>query len=83
VEGIIRKVSAPYSEQQNGILERGNRTVLDAVRSRLKHAGMLNMLWVEAVSTRVYFRNLQQFRAIPNSTPFERWTWKNLDISNH
>jgi hypothetical protein len=28
-EGIIREVSAPYSQQQNGISERCNCTVLD------------------------------------------------------
>jgi len=43
-EGIIREVSAPYSQQQNGISERYNRTVLDPARSMLKHAGMPNNL---------------------------------------
>jgi len=56
-EGIIREVSAAYSLQQNGILERCNRTVLDPARSMLKHAGMPNMLWAEAVSTAVHVKN--------------------------
>jgi len=55
-EGIIRGVSAPYSEQENGISERCNRTVLHPAWSMLKHAGMLNKLWAEAVSTAVYIR---------------------------
>jgi len=46
-EGIIREVSAPYSQQQNGISERCNRTVLDPARSMLKHAGMPNKLWAK------------------------------------
>jgi hypothetical protein len=43
-EGIIREVSAPYSQQQNGISERCNCTVLDPARSILKDAGMPNKL---------------------------------------
>jgi len=81
-EGIIREVSAPYSQQQNGISERCNRTVLDPARSMLKHAGMPNKLWAEAVSTAVYIKNRLPSRALPNSTPFERWTRKKPDISH-
>jgi hypothetical protein len=79
-EGIIREVSAPYSQQQNVISERCNRTVLDPARSMLKHAGMPNMLWAEAVSTAVYIKNRLPSRALPNSMPFEGWTQKNPDI---
>jgi len=43
-EGIIGEVSAPYSQQQNGISERCNHTVLYPARSMLKHAGMPNKL---------------------------------------
>jgi len=80
-EGIIREVSAPYSEQQNGILERCNRTVLDPARSMLKHARMPNKLWAKAVSTAVYIKNQLPSRALPNSMPFQRWTQKKPDIS--
>jgi len=72
-EGNIEEVSAPYSQQQNGIAERCNCKVLDPARSMLKHAGMANMLWAEAVSTAVYIMNGLPSRALPNtnSTPFE------------
>jgi len=83
-EGIIREVSAPYSQQRNGSSERCNHTVLDPARSMLKHAGMLNKLWAEAVSTAVYIKNRLPSRALPNpnSTPFERWARKKRDISH-
>jgi len=48
--GIVREVSAPYSHQHNGISERCNRTVVDHAQSMLKHPGMPNRLWAEAVS---------------------------------
>jgi hypothetical protein len=81
-EGIIGEVSAPYSQQQNGISERWNRTVLDPVRSMLTHGGMPNKLWAEAVSTAVYIKNRLPSRALPNSTPFARSTRKKPDISH-
>jgi len=81
-EGIIREVSARYSQQQNGISERCNSTVLDLARSMLKHAGMLNMLWAEGVSTAVNIKNQLRSRALPNSTPFQSWTQKKSDTSH-
>jgi hypothetical protein len=56
-EGITWNVSAPYSEQKNGISERCNRTVLDPARFMLKHAGMPNKIWAEAVPTVVYIKS--------------------------
>jgi hypothetical protein len=81
-EGIRREVSAQYSEQQNGIAERCNRTVLDPARSMLKHGGMPNMLWAEAMATAVYIKNRLPTRALPNSTPYERWTRKKPALSH-
>ena len=56
-EGIIREVSSPYSQQQNGISERCNRAVLDPAWFLLKHTGMQNQVWAEAVSRAVYINN--------------------------
>jgi hypothetical protein len=81
-EGIVREVSAPYSQQQNGLSERCNRSVMDPARSMLKHAGMPNKFWAEAVSTAVYIKNRLPTRATPDSTPFERWNRKKPDISH-
>jgi len=81
-EGITWEVSAPYSQQQNGISERCNRTGLDPARSMLKHAGMPNTPWAEAVATAVYIKNRLPPRALPNLTPYERWTGKKPDISH-
>jgi hypothetical protein len=70
-EGIIREVSAPYSQQQNGLSERNNRTIMDPARSMLKHVGMPNKLWAEAVATAVYIKNRVPTRAIPKTTPYQ------------
>jgi len=81
-EGIIREVSAPYSQEQNGISERCNHTALDPARSMLKHAAMPNTLWARAVSTAVNIKNRLPSQALPNSTRFNRWIPKMPDISH-
>jgi len=48
----------------------------------LKYTGMPNKLWAEAVATAVYIKNPLPTRALPNSTPYERWTGKKPDFSH-
>ena len=39
--GIKKQLSAPYSPQQNGVVERRNRIILNMVRSMLKEKKLL------------------------------------------
>jgi len=38
--GIQRQISAPYSPQQNGVVERANRTIMECVRSMILTQGL-------------------------------------------
>lgn len=42
--GINRHLTAPYSPQQNGDVERRNRTLMEMTRSIMKHAKVSNYL---------------------------------------
>nr|KAJ0194783.1 hypothetical protein LSAT_V11C700360190 [Lactuca sativa] len=46
--GLERHYTSPYSPQQNGVVERRNRTVLEMVRCNLKTMTMPHALWGEA-----------------------------------
>ncbi|CAA6674433.1 unnamed protein product [Spirodela intermedia] len=65
-EGIHRQHTAPYSPQQNGIVERRNGTVVATARSMLKAKGLPGWFWGEAVAT----------ASVDGMTPFEVWHGK-------
>jgi transposase InsO family protein len=56
-EGIKFQCTVGYAPQQNGIAERKNRTLVEAVRSMLSESGLPLSLWGEAVCTANYVFN--------------------------
>ena len=75
-EGIHRQRTAPYSPQQNGVVERRNGTVVTAARSKLKAKGLPGRLWGEAVATAVYLLNRCPTKSVEGMTPFQAWHGK-------
>ncbi|KAJ9561267.1 hypothetical protein OSB04_006427 [Centaurea solstitialis] len=55
--GISHNFSAVFTPQQNGVVERKNRTLVEAARSMIAHSGVPPSLWAEAVSTACYTQN--------------------------
>ncbi|KAK1360650.1 hypothetical protein POM88_045124 [Heracleum sosnowskyi] len=53
-KGIIQQFSAPGIPQQNGIVERKNRTLIEAGRTMLEEAKLPTYFWAEAVNTSCY-----------------------------
>lgn len=80
--GITRYLTAPYTPQQNGVVERRNRTLLDMVRSIQKHMKFPNYLWGEAVSYATYIINRAATRVIKNKTPYELFKGKKPSIEH-
>ena len=71
--GIRRQFTAPYSPQQNGVVERRNRTVMEMARSLLKGMKIPGMFWGEAVRHSVHLLNRLPTRPMGDRTPFEAW----------
>lgn len=80
--GITRHYTVPYTPQQNGVVERRNRTVMEMVRSMMKEKELPAKLWGEAVRHAVYLLNRLPTRALTGVTPFEVWTDEKPDVSH-
>jgi transposase InsO family protein len=50
-EGIKHELSAPYTPQQNGVVERKNMTLIDMLKTMLGEYKMLELFWSEARNT--------------------------------
>ncbi|KAF5794275.1 putative RNA-directed DNA polymerase [Helianthus annuus] len=70
-EGIRRQITAPYTPQQNGVVERRNRTILGTTRSLLKTMNVPDFLWGEAVQHAVYLLNRMATKGVVSMTPYE------------
>jgi len=55
--GIARHNTTPYTPQQNGVVERMNKTLMERVRSMLSGAGLGQEFWAEVVDIACYLIN--------------------------
>ncbi|CAB0004134.1 unnamed protein product, partial [Nesidiocoris tenuis] len=81
-KGIQHQLSCVESPQQNGLVERYNRLILEKARSMMVESKAEKKLWAEAVNTAVYLINRSPARKIPGKTPEEIWTGKPVDLSH-
>ena len=56
-KGISRQYSAPRTPQQNGVVERKKRTLIEAARTMLSESRLPLYFWAEAVNTACYTQN--------------------------
>lgn len=71
--GIQQEHSAPYSPQQNGTVERRNRTIVEMARALLNENELPKFLWAEAVATAVHILNRVPTEAIGKQTHYCIW----------
>jgi transposase InsO family protein len=56
-KGIKHEFSSPYTPQQNGVVERKNRTLLDMARTMLDEYKTPDQFWAESINTACYSIN--------------------------
>ncbi|KAE9218272.1 hypothetical protein PF005_g8335 [Phytophthora fragariae] len=54
---IVQEFSTPYSPNQNGKVEWGNRVIVEVVRSKMKGSNLPMTHWADAVVCAAYVRN--------------------------
>lgn len=70
-EGIGHEFSVPYTPQQNGIVERKNRTLIEAARTMLDEYKTSDQFWVEAVNTVCHAINWLYLHKMLHNTAYE------------
>ena len=73
--------SDPRTPQQNGVVERKNKTLQEMVRTILHENNLPNYFWAEAVNTSCYILNRVLIRSSLDKTPNELWKNKKPNIS--
>nr|GEZ64113.1 hypothetical protein [Tanacetum cinerariifolium] len=79
--GISHETSVACSSQQNGVVERRNRKLIEAARTMLIYLQALLFLWAEAVATAYYTQNRSIIRLRHGKTPYELLHNKLPDLS--
>ncbi|CAL8989009.1 unnamed protein product, partial [Prunus brigantina] len=80
--GIQRQFSMAYTPQQNGVVERKNRTVVEMAKAMLHGKELPYYLWAEAVHTAVYLLNRCPTKALRNKTPFEAYSTRKPGVAH-
>jgi hypothetical protein len=80
--GIKRELTTPYNPQQNGVAERKNRTIMEAVKTMIHDQDLPMCLWAEAAMTAVYVQNRLSHSALGFKTPEEMFTGKKPEVSH-
>nr|GFB16987.1 retrovirus-related Pol polyprotein from transposon TNT 1-94 [Tanacetum cinerariifolium] len=79
--GISHETSVARSPQQNGVVKRRNRTLIEVACTMLIYAQAPLFLWAEVVATACFTQNRSIIRLIHGKTPYELLHSKLPDLS--
>ena len=79
--GITHELSAPYTPQQNGVVERKNRTLVEMARTMLDEYKTPRHFWIEAIYTACHIINRVYLHKFFKKTAYELLTDKKPNVS--
>nr|GEW16854.1 retrovirus-related Pol polyprotein from transposon TNT 1-94 [Tanacetum cinerariifolium] len=79
--GISHQMSSVRTPQQNGVVERRNRTLVEAAKTMLIFSRASLLLWAEAIATACFTQNCSIIHRRFNKTPYQLINGKKPDIS--
>ena len=78
---ISHKFSSLKTPQQNGVVERKNRSLQEMAHVMLNSKKLSKLLWAKAMNTACHTINCVYFRPGTKKTPYELWKGKKLSVS--
>ncbi|KAI3817353.1 hypothetical protein L1987_11143 [Smallanthus sonchifolius] len=70
-QGIVLETTCPHTPQQNGVVERKHRHLLETTRALRFEENLPKKFWGECVMTTAFIINRLPSKTIDNKTPFE------------
>jgi transposase InsO family protein len=80
-EGVKHEFSTPYTAQQNGVVERKNRTLIDMARMMLGEFKTPERFWLEAVNTACHAISWLYLHRLLKKTSYELLTGNKPNVS--
>ncbi len=81
-KGITFEPSAPYSQEQNGVSERTERTIMDVTRATILEGNIDDDLWPELVLAITYVKNNRPTKALQDLSPYESYTHEPPELAH-
>ncbi|GJT36722.1 integrase, catalytic region, zinc finger, CCHC-type containing protein [Tanacetum coccineum] len=82
INDLARKdLTVPRTPEQNDVVKRRNRTLVEAARTMLIFSKALMFLWAEVVATACYTQNRSLVHTLHNKTSYELVHDKKLDLT--
>ena len=79
--GIKHEFSSTYTPQQNGVVERKNKTLITLARAMLDDYGISQRFWAEAINTACHASNIVYLHRFLGKTPYELLIGRKPNIS--
>ncbi|GJW87194.1 retrovirus-related pol polyprotein from transposon TNT 1-94 [Tanacetum coccineum] len=76
----MQQFSTARTSQQNGVVKRRNRTLVEAARTMLIFSRLLEFLWAEAVATACFTQNRSIIHTRHNKIPYELLRGRKLNV---
>jgi transposase InsO family protein len=80
--GIKRQFSVARTPQQNGVVERKNRTIQEMARTMIMDSKLTDIFWTRVVHTTVHIQNRVMLRNNTDKTPYELWKGRPTNVKH-
>jgi hypothetical protein len=82
IHGIKRQFFIARIPQQNGVVERKNRTIQEMDQTMIMYSKLTDIFWTWAMHTIVHIQNKLMLRNNTNKTPYELWKGRPANVKH-